>query len=352
MKKLITATIILIGIVILGVLETPSIKAQSVIPLIVAPARQTLLADPGQVKTFAVRFYNTGLDPISGTFKVADFIVNNNSGSPIFLEGPTTLSTRFAAANWVSLNSEKGTISGNGTTTVNGSIKIPKDANPGGKYFAVFFEPATDIPEANESKQGQAASVSMRIAGLVYLRVGGPISESATVSRFNGPKFLEYGPISITTEIKNNGDYHITPTGQIIIKNMFGKEIAKNDLTEINIFPNASRTTVTKLGTKWMVGRFTAVLGASYGESGKTLASSFAFWVFPWKLALMITLAIIIIILIVIIITNKFTKKEKKLEEELIQEKDELEKLKERYQDMLNPNSDVKSTPDSDTQKE
>lgn len=322
------------------------VKAQASIPLVVAPARQTLQADPGELVSFAVRFYNTGTEPISGTFKVADFIVDNNEGSPNFLEGPTTLSSRYAAAQWVTLSTEKGTIPASDMVLIDGKIRIPKDANPGGKYFAVFFEPTSNIPESSGGKQEEAASVSVRIAGLIYLRVTGPITEGAEIVSFTAPGFSEYGPIDISTEIKNKGDYHITPKGQITVKNMLGVEVARKEISETNIFPSASRTIVSSLGTKWMFGKYTAEFDATYGETGKALTSGLSFWVFPWRVAITIMLGIIIIILIVIIISNKFTKKQKKLEEALTEEKEELEKLKEAYQDkisgLIKPQSEPK----------
>lgn len=316
------------------------LRAQSAIPLIVAPARQTLTADPGKTVNFAVRFYNTGTEPISGTFKAADFIVNNSEGSPNFLEGPTTLSKRFAASEWVTLSAEKGTIPASGMVTIQGSVKVPSDANPGGKYFAVFFEPVANIPSPSGARQEESSGVSVRIAGLVYLRVSGPITEGATVTKFMAPGFLEYGPVDITTEIKNYGDYHITPKGDVTIKDMFGHVVAKETLKEVNIFPDASRQIVTKMGTKWMLGRFTANLNAVYGESGNTLSSTLAFWVFPWKLAVVIILAIIIIILIGVIISHKTGKRQKELERELVEEKEELEKLKDQLKDKISEITD------------
>lgn len=319
---------------VIGLLASP-VRAQSAIPLIVAPARQSLTADPGKTVGFAIRFYNTGTEPLSGTFKAADFIVNNNQGSPVFLEGPTVLSSRYAAAKWVKLSSEKGTIPAAGMVTIQGQVNVPADAAPGGKYFAIFFEPDASIPSPSGVRQEETSSVSVRIAGLIYMRVSGPISEGANIIKFTAPGFSEYGPVDITTQIKNNGDYHITPKGTIVVKDMFGHEVAQAELAETNIFPDTSREIVSKLGTKWMIGRFTASLSAVYGEGGKQLASSLAFWVFPWKLAIVIVLAIIIIILTAIIIGNKIGKKQKKLEEELTEEKEELEKLKDALKDKI-----------------
>lgn len=331
----IASFICLLGYLLIGSFSKAS--AQSVIPLVVAPARQTLEADPGKTISFAVRFYNTGTEPVSGSFKVADFIVDDNEGNPSFLEGPTFLSNRYAAANWVSLNAEKGTIPGAGMVIVSGKIQIPDNANPGGKYFAVFFEPETSIPSSTDTdaKREEVSTVAIRIAGLVYLKVSGPISEGASVTKFSAPGFLEYGPVTITTEIKNAGDYHITPKGQITIKNMFGKVVAGQDLEKINVFPGSSRIFTNKLGTKWMIGKFTANLDADYGESGKTLVATVPFWVFPWKVATVIVLGIAIVIIIIMLIAKKVGKKQKKLEKELAEEKSELEKLKEAYKDKI-----------------
>lgn len=350
MKNLNKTLIAIAGVTVLGVIATTTLKAQTnASPLVVAPARQSLSADPGKTISFAVRYYNTSVEAIPGTFKVADFIVSDNQGTPSFLEGPTVLSDRFSASKWVSLSTEKGTIAPSGMVTVNGTVKIPSDAAPGGKYFAVFFEPDTNTASATGTSQEESSSVTLRLAGLVYLKVNGPISESASVTKFSAANFSEYGPINIITEIKNNGDYHITPSGTITVKDMFGSEVAKTQLEELNVFPDASRVFTSKVGEKWMIGRFTADLNAIYGDTGKALAATLVFWVFPWKLATVILLGIIIIILIIVLITNKFTKKEKKLEEQLAVEKDELEKLKEKYQDVVGSVLEPKSETEVNT---
>ena len=181
----------------------------------------------------------------------------------------------------------------------------------------------------------QETPVAVRIASLIYIRVAGPISESATVTKFEGPTFLEYGPVGITTQILNQGDYHITPQGAISLKDMFGRVVAKTDLDTKNIFPGTSRNYATKVGGKVMIGKFTAVLTAAYGDEGKSLTSTLTLWIFPWKLALAILLAIVIIILVSTVWYKKFTKKEKKLVEELKEEKTELEALKEELKDKI-----------------
>ncbi len=350
MNKLIKSVTIITLVALLGFLGIKVLKAQSDqslsgAPLLVAPATQGLEGDPGTNVSFVVRYYNTAGTPVSGTVSVADFIVKDNQGTPIFLEGAESLADRYSAAKWVSLNSDRGTIPAAGMMTVNGTIKIPKNASAGGKYFAVFFEPDSSIPKAPGGK-AQSSATTLRLAALVSLRVSGAIIEDANVIRFTAPIFSEFGPVPITTEIKNYGDYHITPEGVITVKNWFGRTIAKADFSGTNIFPGASREIISKVGQKWMLGRFSATLDAKYGDAGKLITASLAFWVIPWKLIIIILLALIIIALVIYIIFHRFIRKEKQLEKELKEEKEELEELKEKFEDKI---GDVLPTPKSES---
>jgi len=324
------------------------VKAQvESIPLTVAPARQIVEADPGEQTGAVVKFFNTGNTPISGTFKVADFIVSANDGSPDFLDGPNALSSRYAAASWVKLSHSKATIAANGKVLLQASINVPKNANPGGKYFAVFFEPDSTIPGATDAAQQGASGISARIAGLIYMKVAGPVMEKANIVRFSAPNFSEFGPIPVTAEVSNQGDYHITPKGQVTLSDMFGRKVAIAPLKELNVFPNSSRVFTTELGPKWLFGKFTASLLATYGDSNKALASSVTFWVMPWRIMLVVLLAIMIIIFASMFIYFRFVKKEKKLEEALEEETRELKELKEKLQDKI-----TDTTPKSESSEE
>jgi hypothetical protein len=171
--------------------------------------------------------------------------------------------------------------------------------------------------------------ISPRLASLIYIKIKGPIKESAFVTKFQ-PKqsFFEYGPIEVETEILNRGDYHINPKGEITLTNMLGKVIDKSLLNETNIFPDTVRTFSNSLGKKWMMGKYRLSLSATYGEKNGVLTAFYEVWVFPWKLATIIVLTLIIIILIIRQFYITSLLKEKMLEEELEKEKEEIEELK------------------------
>jgi hypothetical protein len=299
-----------------------SVLARSTLPLTVAPARQKAFVDPGKTTAVNIKFFNRGDTPVSGLLKVADFIVSDKEGTPEFLEGPTKISSRFAAASWVKLPYSRITIAPKDKVLIQVKINAPKNARPGGKYLAIYFEPGGKPGQPKGRLREATTPVAERIAGLVYLRVSGPIAESASVTQFSAPNFSEYGPTAITTEILNQGDYHIRPRGTITLTNLLGRQIDKVKIKEENIFPDASRNYKNKLGQKWMFGKYKAHLSASYGETGKLLEATIFFWVFPWKVAAAAVLAIVITILL---ITNVY-KKIKKHQQEMEARIKELEK--------------------------
>jgi uncharacterized membrane protein len=337
MKK--TALIITTFLVLLGVAAVRYVHAQQILPLTVIPPKQEVLINPGEHFSTSVKFLNQGDSPISGTLSVLDFIVSDDKGTPVFLDNPqvvgtTTIPAKYSAAKWIDLPQDNMVIAPRGNGSVPIVINVPKNAAPGGRYAAILFQPSGSLTLGNPAS-GQETPIAIRLASLIYIRVAGPISENATVTKFQGPSFLEYGPASITTEILNRGDYHITPKGTISLKDMFGRVVGKADLDTKNIFPGTSRAYATQLGEKLMIGKFTVTLAATYGEKGQLLSSTLTMWVFPWKAALAILLAIVLIILLIVLWYKKIVKKEEKLVEELKEEKTELETLKEKFKDEI-----------------
>jgi ABC-type multidrug transport system fused ATPase/permease subunit len=228
---------------------------------------------------------------------------------------------------------------GNGSVSI--TINVPKNAAPGGRYAAVLFQPSGSLTLGNPVS-GQETPVAIRLASLIYIRVAGPITEKAVVTKFAGPRFLEYGPAEILTDIQNLGDYHIAPVGSISMTDMFGTVVSKASLDTKNIFPGTSRSYSTRLGEKLMIGKFTVALAATYGDKANPLSASLTMWIFPWKVALAILLAFVIMFLLIMFGYKRFVKKEQKLVEELKEEKTELEELKEKFQDKV---KDAPSTP-------
>lgn len=321
-KKLALITITLL-LTIFSVLE---VKAQDRLPLVVAPARQTIAVDAGTTTDMQIKFFNESISPMSGNIKAVNFVVNNDDGSPTLLEDEVI--------DWVKLPYDKATIASGDVLRVNFKVTIPEDTAPGGRYFAVIFEQVGQLPDPTSANE-QAMAVSPRIVGLVSIRINGPVTESAFINNYKVPVFLQFGPVPVSFEILNKGGYHITPVGQIELKNYFGNTVAQTVLEAKNIFPEARRVYEEELGAKWMFGKYTANLTTSYGETGKVLTDSSSLWIIPVYPIMAIVLLIAIITLVITLIYKQFKSKQVKLEEKLEEEITELESLKDKFKDTL-----------------
>ena len=304
--------------------SVPIAQAQSALFFTVSPARQQIIANPGEKFSIAVTFYNQTSNPISGLIKVSDFIVEDESGTPKIIENNTQLLPKYSASTWIALPFEKTTIDVNNKVSVVATIQIPQNAQPGGHYAALYFE-----PDAANRPEGEAgASITSRIASLIYIRVSGPIVENAFISSMFSQSFYENGPIEVFVKIINKGDYHIRPKGAFTLFDPFGGEIKQSKLKEVNIFPESQYAYKTVLGEKWMMGNYKIALNAFYGTKDLTMTHTISVWVFPWRLTIIVVLLIAILAIFGTNLYKKLVNKETVFENRLSKEKEEIEKLK------------------------
>ena len=291
--------------------QTPPSRA-----FIIIPPKLELTAKPGEVIQDSIRLQNQTDEEATVSVKMSDFIVNNMKGTPE-LVSPEEAGD-WALSQWLSFNPETLTIPPGEQGYVSLTISVPEDALPGGRYASIYFSQPGTIEE------GQTITgVGMEIWNLVLLRVEGPISEKAIVRRFQAPRFSEYGPVEFTTELANLGDYHIRPIGAIGVKNMMGKTVATMDLEKHNIFPGASWEYKNDWEQKWLFGRFKATLSTIYGEQNLPLTATIFFWVWPWKVSLVVIGVIILIVALIFLI--KYLKKRKETKPEEIEEEEDEE---------------------------
>lgn len=321
MKKL-TA---LLTFFILLQFASSNILAQARIPLVVAPARQTVALDAGKTENLQIKFFNESISPVSGNLKAVDFVVTNSDGSPTLLEDQVN--------DWVKLPYNRASIPSGDVLRVNFKVEVPSNAPAGGRYVAIIFEQTGQLSQGSDNES--ASLVAPRIVGLLNIRVDGPVTESAYVNIFKTPKFLEFGKIPVYFEIMNKGGYHINPKGQITLTDWMGKEVERITIEDKNIFPNAKRSYDTKIGSTWMFGKYKVALESNYGETGKTMLTESIVWVIPVTVIIIIIFSALIALLLGYLINKKVHAKQEALEERLEEEISELESLKNKFKDKL-----------------
>jgi len=290
LKKL-SILVLLVTCYLLPVASVSAQETQRAITIVPPNVQKSL--NPGERTEGIMKVINDSAEPLTFNVFVRDYIVVDTKGTPNLLP-PDTLNEKYSASSWLGVYPSTFTVMPHEKQILNYYLQVPLDARPGGHYAAVVY-----TPENAGGPSGTGASVQTQIGTLFYVSVNGDITERSIVSKIFADPFSEYGPVKILTQIKNLGDLHVKPEGKVAIYDLLGRNIGNQKLSEFNIFPGGvARDYENTFGQKIMIGRFKATLLASYGKGNNLpLMATVYFWVFPWKIALVVTLLIIAAIL-------------------------------------------------------
>jgi hypothetical protein len=300
-----------------------NVFAENILSLSAIPPRLEISVNPGQVITKEIKIRNESSFQRSIETDVKDFIVTDDSGTPVQINADPS-QNRWAASSWLQISPTKTNLKPGETKSLIVTVLAPKDAAPGGHYAVILHNPQNE-----NYLNSSGASIQANIGTLVYITIPGNVKENAIVKDFSAPKFSEFGPVNFKTTINNLSDIHITPAGSINVTNFFGGKTAKLALSTTNIFPYTNRDFTNTLNKKFLFGRYKAQFLAAYGSTGQTISATIFFWVIPWKLLILIFFALAIITILILILKNK-----RKLNRENIHHlEQELEDLKKKYKD-------------------
>jgi hypothetical protein len=300
-------------------LVTSSVHASS---LIVSPPRINLEGQPGDILQQTIKVTNHSDQTISLSTQVSDFIVGDNSGTPILIN--TSASGRYLASPWFLLDQSELTLNAGQSQSIVALIEIPKDALPGGHYAGVFFAPAT-----KSTLDTTGAVVTPQVGSLFGITVAGDLTYDALIKEFTVKSTLvEFGPVEFTATIENQSDTHIHPLTKIVIHDMIGRQLAELPLDEVNIFPFTSRTLSGTWETVWGFGRYTATLTAAYGP-GLVATRVIYFWIMPYRLITAIVIVLLVLLTLFIVIRRHLIHREDHRD-------DEIDALKRKIAEMEN----------------
>lgn len=327
--------------------QSPSAKAESVtvspspivpketpqtgINLTLSPVFINLTTDPGKTVSSAIRVTNQNNFREYLEIQVAKFTANYAGEAPIIVD----LTPEDEFGKWVSFSDKQFVVEPNETKTVKFTVSPPNDASLG-YYYALM------ISRINESGEKSTTVLKGSPAIPVLLEVRSPNTkrELQLVEFTTDKAIYEYLPVTFRVKLKNTGNIHVVPAGDIFID--WGKDrdigLVHANPTRGNILPKTDRTyqsqwddgfivrmpkmngnTVVKddkgnmvYETKWdlskadkiRIGKYTAHVLMVYdgGQRDIPLEATISFWVIPWKI-----IGILIIVLFFILVGIKNT---------------------------------------------
>lgn len=287
-----------------GVFSATPVNAQSTNisdsrGLEISPTVIELNATRENTYNLTIKVKNVTVSDLVYSTEVNDFSSAGETGAPQVIVD-STLPATSSIISWIVAVPEF-TLKSHEESKINVQVIIPNDAEPGGHYGVIRF--SGSAPELQDSGVGLSASSGV----LLLIRVDGIITEKASLASFytelndKQSSFFENSPIKFVTRVKNEGNIHIKPIGNIELHDMFGNIVTTLTVgdTQSNVLPNSTRRFEAQYSNMWMIGRYTANLTLGYGTTGQAIANTISFWVIPYKVILagLLVLATIIYIL-------------------------------------------------------
>jgi hypothetical protein len=338
MKRLLGMAVVVFGL-LAGILLPAGAFAASSRPLnlITSPLPIDLVVDPGKSVTTDIRVKQDSGDDETLTVSLMKFGAYGSSGKPQLLDR----APGDDYFDWVKFDKTSFDAPNGVWQTVKMTINVPKTA-AFGYYYAVVFQRAGDDVHPVGSPNTNA--IAGGTAVLVLLDTNNPNAKKqlSIVSFQSEHGVYEFLPANFNVTLKNTGNVHVVPHGNIFI--LRGKQqIAALDLNDEqgNILPGSNRIypvtwtdgfphfeqeiqdgkvvldknnkQVMKLvwgdsgsGSKIFqphirLGEYTAHLFAVYDDGTRDvpLEAEITFWVIPWKLFLAVLAGVFVLYLLI-----------------------------------------------------
>lgn len=287
------------GLLLVVPVGAESANASAAQGLQITPASVELNAEPGKVYDVNLTVTNVTSMNLSFSSSISDFTTKDETGSPKIFQDKT-MPVSASIKSWISVVDDFN-LTGQQQKKITAQITVPTNAEPGGHYGVLSF--AGSAPEQKGNGVGLSASAGV----LLLIRVDGKITEKASLASFYTSKedkqssFFEDGKINFVTRIKNEGNVHVRPSGNIEVRDMFGgivKNIEINSDKKSSVLPNSIRRFDSDLDKGFMFGKYSANLTLGYGTNGQAITSTIDFWVIPYKLILGVAIGVALIIFI------------------------------------------------------
>lgn len=241
----------------------------------ISPAILELILEPGKTSTSEMLLVNNARVPLPIKANVQNFTLNES-----FIGSSEGLSENiYDASAWFDIEPSEFIIQPGEEKSIEVTVNTPKDAEPGGHYATIFFQPL--IPEGMVSRS--STQLTTKVGALVLSIVSGDIKEKASIGKLEGPSLFRKGPINFEIPINNEGNIHILPAGQLFIRNSKGELVQSLLLQPSSVLPKTQKLFSFTWDKKLLIGKYTALAEIKYGsENIELISNEYTFWVFPW----------------------------------------------------------------------
>lgn|GEM_PF-2150761 len=258
----------------------------------IVPAQVELVLEQGSNTDTWVSATNHGIDPIDLAITVSDFTLSASGSFETLEPGHAT----YSAGRWLEMPLDALHLAPGETGSIDYTITVPPDAEPGGHYAAIIFE--TRPVESESTEEGSQVRIAGRVVAEVLITVPGPITRSLVVDSLTVPR-IAFGAGADTVEVAvtNAGNVHLTPNGYVQTWGGLPAATFDQEFGQFTLLPGASRRFSVQLGHQPWLGKMRAktefLYGPSIGVFDRSVETTVEYFVISWKVIAILDLVLI-----------------------------------------------------------
>lgn len=310
----------LVSSIALFLVLPPPISAQTPIEdtgfhLVTSPLPINLISEPGATVSAQLKVKNGGIKTEQLKVGLMKFSSFGEEGKPMLLDREK--GDDFF--DWVSFSENSFEVAPNEWKAITATFNIPKTA-AFGYYYAITFSRAGEEKPTGPRQTAIVGATATLV--LVEVRVPNAKREVEVLEFSTDRRFYEFLPMTFSVKLKNKGNVHVAPRGNIFIDKGKTHDLAILEINpdKGNILPSSNRifdttwtdgfpvyvekiknnkTVLDDKGNivktfKWDFsqahklrwGRYTANMLLVYddGKQDITIEGKTSFWIIPWRL--------------------------------------------------------------------
>jgi hypothetical protein len=265
------------------------------------PTSVSPVINPGSVYHGSFQVINQGQTGYNFIVYATPYRVNGEAYTPVF----TVLPSSPDIASWLNFSTPGGHLNPSQSATINYTVTVPENVQPGGYYAAAFAE--TQYPKSSDG-----ITLNEQVGELFYIEVAGPVVKTGKLLTWSSG-FLQKPPLTSTIRLEDSGSINFPATIHLQVKDILG-HTKYSLLTTKQLLPQTIRRITMPWSSVPSIGLFKVTGTVSFLGHTQTLPTK---WVLVMSDKVRwVVLAVVIAIVAVFIIRTKFhfplTKKNKK----------------------------------------
>ena len=216
--------------------NTSKVLAIEGLNLVTSPLPISLVTEPGSTVSAQLKIKNGGSEAEDLEVGLMKFSAYGDEGKPRLMDREKG-DDYF---DWVKFSENEFTLNPNEWKTITATINVPSSAAFGYYYAVTFSRKSEVIPDGPRETKVIGATASLI---LLEVRVPNAVRDVEVLDFSVPKKIYEFLPVGFTVKLKNKGNVHVAPRGNIFIDRWGQKDVAILPINDLkgNVLPDSNR---------------------------------------------------------------------------------------------------------------